>query len=603
MASMETSPQSPTVTHTDGSNVYAQLEQKEKDLLLAAELGKALLEQNKELQAKQDLMQTQFSKTIETLQQERHALERKLATVEGEHESHLEELCSEIDRLQEGLARQQIACKKTEQEKEQYINELLQHNQRIGEDLKQTVEEKEELVAHIGTLENQARAGMSGERIEPALVEEFEKKVKELELRKSDLMGALRELTEERENMQYDLEDANRRIQVLERHVRDLEQQVFIQEIQLEELRRTHSTTLHDLEELRLSEALAHIYTSTASQGMSLFEELGGEMSTFTEADSHMMEESGNGNQLKEKCQKLQGAMNTIQQHITLLTHKLKMWKSGDYDPNEPSTSGINDRSLVPFNDDEDITPNEIIERIEELQGLLEEIMSERQIQVPPPSPLPGHQAQMDQLHSHITSLRGELDETQAMVDKLQDEVNHQNTLLRERDDRIQVLTVKLDYRRSMPDPDALFKRYMDSQDTSSLAILKELTSQPSTSNNTSDTVSELSDDSLDSAACIQHEEEIKKLKEERDAAISKRNNAEQELLEARAALDQLDGQMVGAVHQKLELCKQMDTWEVDLHEMLDERLKKQLRKHEVGGKKSKKHLGKAPRKRIGHLK
>lgn len=28
-------------------------------------------------------------------------------------------------------------------------------------------------------------------------------------------------------------------------------------------------------------------------------------MSTFTEADSHMMEESGNGNQLKEKCQKV----------------------------------------------------------------------------------------------------------------------------------------------------------------------------------------------------------------------------------------------------------------------------------------------------------
>lgn len=80
---------------------------------------------------------------------------------------------------------------------------------------------------------------------------------------------------------------------------------VFIQEIQLEELRRTHCTTLHDLEELRLSEAMAHIYTSTAAQGLSLFEELGGEMSSFTEADTHMMEESGNGNQLQEKCQKV----------------------------------------------------------------------------------------------------------------------------------------------------------------------------------------------------------------------------------------------------------------------------------------------------------
>lgn len=73
------------------------------------------------------------------LQQERHALERKLATVEGEHESHLEELCSEIDRLQDGLARHQISNKKTEQEKEEYIGELLQHNQRIGMELKQVM--------------------------------------------------------------------------------------------------------------------------------------------------------------------------------------------------------------------------------------------------------------------------------------------------------------------------------------------------------------------------------------------------------------------------------------------------------------------------------
>lgn len=43
--------------------------------------------------------------------------------------------------------------------------------------LNQTTEEKEELVAHIGSLENQVRAGMSGDHVEPALVEEFEKKV------------------------------------------------------------------------------------------------------------------------------------------------------------------------------------------------------------------------------------------------------------------------------------------------------------------------------------------------------------------------------------------------------------------------------------------
>lgn len=51
---------------------------------------------------------------------------------------------------------------------------------------------------------------------------------------------------------------------------------------------------------------------------------------------------------------------------------------------------------------------------------------------------------------------------------------------------------------------------------------LKQLTSQPSSSNATPDDASILSDDSLDSAMCLQHEQEIEKLKKERDEAIGK---------------------------------------------------------------------------------
>lgn len=54
----------------------------------------------------------------------------------------------------------------------------------------------------------------------------YYRKVRDLEGRKSELMQALRELTSERENMHYDLEDANRRILLLERNVRELESQV-----------------------------------------------------------------------------------------------------------------------------------------------------------------------------------------------------------------------------------------------------------------------------------------------------------------------------------------------------------------------------------------
>ena len=46
-------------------DVYAQLEQKEKDLILAAELGKALLERNEELVKRQDQMQQELAEKME----------------------------------------------------------------------------------------------------------------------------------------------------------------------------------------------------------------------------------------------------------------------------------------------------------------------------------------------------------------------------------------------------------------------------------------------------------------------------------------------------------------------------------------------------------
>lgn len=46
-------------------DVYFQLAQKERDLTLAAELGKALLEKNEELERKQELMVEEFSQKLE----------------------------------------------------------------------------------------------------------------------------------------------------------------------------------------------------------------------------------------------------------------------------------------------------------------------------------------------------------------------------------------------------------------------------------------------------------------------------------------------------------------------------------------------------------
>ena len=49
-------------------NLYGMLEQKERDLLLAAELGKALLEKNEELSNNNEKMAEEFSSKLEVRQ-------------------------------------------------------------------------------------------------------------------------------------------------------------------------------------------------------------------------------------------------------------------------------------------------------------------------------------------------------------------------------------------------------------------------------------------------------------------------------------------------------------------------------------------------------
>lgn len=52
-------------TQTPSEDIWTQLQQKENDLLLAAELGKALLEKNEELKKQHETVIEDYSKKLE----------------------------------------------------------------------------------------------------------------------------------------------------------------------------------------------------------------------------------------------------------------------------------------------------------------------------------------------------------------------------------------------------------------------------------------------------------------------------------------------------------------------------------------------------------
>ncbi|XP_048861387.1 BICD family-like cargo adapter 1 isoform X2 [Brienomyrus brachyistius] len=126
--------------------------QKEKDLVLAAKLGKALLERNQELRKQYEKMNKELNEKLEHLEQEKHELRRRLQSREGEWEGRVAELEADVRLLQGALERQQVQLREADREKTRAVSELSEQNHRLLEQLsriKMLSERKRELERHV----------------------------------------------------------------------------------------------------------------------------------------------------------------------------------------------------------------------------------------------------------------------------------------------------------------------------------------------------------------------------------------------------------------------------------------------------------------------
>ncbi|KAK9754001.1 hypothetical protein QE152_g1671 [Popillia japonica] len=74
----------------------------------------------------------------------------------------------------------------------------------------------------------------------------------------------------------------------------------------------------------------------------------------------------------------------------------------------------------------------------------------------------------------------------------------------------------------------------------------------------------------------------VLKAREVRDQAVTRKNKAEIELAKTRMELMQANGQLLEAIQQKVELSQQLEQWQMDMQELLDEQLRSKLTSQEV---------------------
>ncbi|ERE74491.1 bicaudal D-related protein 1 [Cricetulus griseus] len=133
------------------------IRQKEKDLVLAARLGKALLERNQDMSRQYEQMHKELTDKLEHLEQEKHELRRRFENREGEWEGRVSELETDVKQLQDELERQQVHLREADREKTRAVQELSEQNQRLLDQLSRASEVERQLSMQVHALREDFR--------------------------------------------------------------------------------------------------------------------------------------------------------------------------------------------------------------------------------------------------------------------------------------------------------------------------------------------------------------------------------------------------------------------------------------------------------------
>lgn len=221
----------------DTDDLGVLLQRKEQDLLLAAELGKMLLEQNEELRGRCQALAREQAQALERLEQEKHELRRRLEAGEAEWEMRAAELEGDLAALRAQLGHQRLEQQDTSRESSQALLQLSEQNQRLAEQLSQASQLEQRLQDELMALRGENRTlGMSSAE-HAARNQSLQAENLMLQERKQELERQTRQLREENDTVQGLGETLHENLLLLRRELHEKELQAQQLQAEAEELR------------------------------------------------------------------------------------------------------------------------------------------------------------------------------------------------------------------------------------------------------------------------------------------------------------------------------------------------------------------------------
>ncbi|XP_040587615.1 BICD family-like cargo adapter 1 isoform X5 [Mesocricetus auratus] len=255
---------------TQDPELLSVIRQKEKDLVLAARLGKALLERNQDMSRQYEQMHKELTDKLEHLEQEKHELRRRFENREGEWEGRVSELETDVKQLQDELERQQVHLREADREKTRAVQELSEQNQRLLDQLSRASEVERQLSMQVHALREDFREKNSSTNQHIIRLESLQAEIKMLSDRKRELEHRLSATLEENDLLQGTVEELQDRVLILERQGHDKDLQLHQSQLELQEVRLSYRQLQVKVEELTEERNLQ----SSAATSTSLLSEI-----------------------------------------------------------------------------------------------------------------------------------------------------------------------------------------------------------------------------------------------------------------------------------------------------------------------------------------
>ncbi|XP_064820299.1 BICD family-like cargo adapter 2 isoform X2 [Oncorhynchus masou masou] len=207
----------------------------ETDLILAAELGQALLERNEELAE----ALTQRDRHVEVLQQEKHVLRRRLEVCELSSQQREAELTSELSSLLAELDRHHSRGQGQKREENTQLTELANHNHRLVEELAEAVSVEHSLRVELRSLREEIEDSSLSKTISSTQLDNTQAENRVLKERLGNMEEQLRLWQEDCDRLRGERERQRDRLTDLQTNLRE-------REAQATETLLAHSTILQD---------------------------------------------------------------------------------------------------------------------------------------------------------------------------------------------------------------------------------------------------------------------------------------------------------------------------------------------------------------------